>query len=1184
MGRNNINFNLLSLNARGLRTFDRRKAFFNWLAKSSADICFLQETYSTSEVENIWKKQWKGDMFFSHGTGHSKGVLILVRDHLDFKLQSVKVDSQGRYILLEATIQDSPFLLLNIYAPNKCSEQCDFFKTISEVLKSSFTISDYSVIVGGDFNVIFDQELDGSGGLKKTKDSVKVLEDICLEHDLLDIWRVRHPKEKRFAWRQKTPIIQRRLDFWLISDVLQDDVVSVDIKPSIKSDHSAITLLINGVDDSERGPSFWKFNSTLVNDSDYRFLLDENIKNWLEEFKEVVDKRVLWLTIKYSKEKAHSRKAKIKDLEEKLLNCTKNCENDPSKENIEELECLQAQYDDLYDYITQGAIIRSRANWYEKGEKNNKYFLNLEKSNKKKSCVRSIVTGDGTITVNPKTILNELESFYSNLYSEENSGHSSSFLDDVKEFPTLTEEIRNSCEGKIEYNECFKVLQSFQKNKTPGNDGLTIEFYVAFWPLIGKHLVDCVNYSFEFGELSNSQKQAIITLVEKKGKDKRLIKNWRPISLINVDTKIISKVLASRLEKVLPKLIHPNQNAFVKGRSIFDAVRSIDDIVDYSKRNGRGVRQGDPLSPYLFILALETLAIRIREDSNIQGLKIGDEEIKLSLFADDMTCILKDKISYLDLFCILESFGECSGLKMNDEKTEILALGNNFLQESDFPKHNFSEVIKILGIYFGYDVRQKDNLNFRETLKSIKKSVSLWKWRGLSLLGRIQIVKTFAIPKFMFRASVIPTSKELIKEVNSILYSFIWNGKDKVKRHALISDIEMGGLKMLDIDSMISAKRIICLKKFLEDYQSIWKTILDKLLSPVGGRFVLHCNFHISKLKISLPEYYKECFDAWSDLNGITPSCYQEIINEIIWNNRFLCYDKKSMYRRDIINLGFVKIGDLISEKNSFSYGINSLVNPEQRFFLMSIINSIPAEWRSVVKASTDHDVSVIDPFPNTPTIRMEGDNLVPILDASSKQIYQLFLQKKQIPPTAKQKLTDKYPNTAINWQKVYSLAFQTTLESKIREFQYKILNCIVFTNEKLSRIGLVESPSCTFCQEVAESVEHLLFSCKISSDFWKHVLSWLRDNHVLVGTIDESDLILGKFDIVNDFILINHILLLGKFYIYSRRCLNSVPTLRGFVARTRRVYNIELHIAREKNKLLAHFQKWEKLINALIT
>lgn len=130
-----------------------------------------------------------------------------------------------------------------------------------------------------DFNVIFDEDLDGSGGVKKTKDSVKVLEDICLEQDLIDIGRVRHPTRKRFTWRQKTPIIQRRLDFWLISDGSQDDVVSVHIKPSIKSDHSAITFLINGVDDSERSPRFWKLNSTKVNDNNYRDLLDTNIKS-----------------------------------------------------------------------------------------------------------------------------------------------------------------------------------------------------------------------------------------------------------------------------------------------------------------------------------------------------------------------------------------------------------------------------------------------------------------------------------------------------------------------------------------------------------------------------------------------------------------------------------------------------------------------------------------------------------------------------------------------------------------------------------------------------------------------------------------------------------------------------------------------------------------------------------------
>ena len=232
MGFNNINFKLLSLNARGIRSFEKRKAVFNWLYKSQADICFLQETYSSTEVENVWQKQWKGNMFFSHGSSHSRGVLILVRDHLDFKLQSFKADVEGRFILLEAIIQETPFLFINIYAPNKCAEQREFFKTIAEEIKSC-ALADYSIVVGGDFNFIFDQEIDGSGGVKKKKDSVKYLEDICLDQDLVDIWRIRNPTDMRFTWRQKSPIIQRRLDFWLISDTLQEDVEAADIIPTL---------------------------------------------------------------------------------------------------------------------------------------------------------------------------------------------------------------------------------------------------------------------------------------------------------------------------------------------------------------------------------------------------------------------------------------------------------------------------------------------------------------------------------------------------------------------------------------------------------------------------------------------------------------------------------------------------------------------------------------------------------------------------------------------------------------------------------------------------------------------------------------------------------------------------------------------------------------------------------------
>ena len=141
-------------------------------------------------------------------------------------------------------------------------------------------------------------------------------------------------------------------------------------------------------------------------------------------------------------------------------------------------------------------------------------------------------------------------------------------------------------------------------------------------------------------------------------------------------------------------------------------------------------------------------SIKIREDDGIKGITIPDEPVKLSLFVDDMTCFIKDSSSYTNLFVTLKTFDECSGLKINNEKTEALALGNSssLWREgySDIP--NLCDTIKILGVYFGYDAKQRDELNVRNTLKSLKKTVNinLWKWPGLSLLGRIQIIKTFA--------------------------------------------------------------------------------------------------------------------------------------------------------------------------------------------------------------------------------------------------------------------------------------------------------------------------------------------------------------------------------------------------------------------------------------------------------
>ena len=140
-----------------------------------------------------------------------------------------------------------------------------------------------------------------------------------------------------------------------------------------------------------------------------------------------------------------------------------------------------------------------------------------------------------------------------------------------------------TCEGLLTYAECSEALKKVPNSKSPGNDELTAEFYKTSWNLLGQQLTDSLNYSFEHGELSTSQKQAIIKLIDKKDRDRRYIKNWRPISLFNVDMKIASKALALRLEKILPEIIQVDQYAYVKGRTIFDAIHTIDDIMEYTK-------------------------------------------------------------------------------------------------------------------------------------------------------------------------------------------------------------------------------------------------------------------------------------------------------------------------------------------------------------------------------------------------------------------------------------------------------------------------------------------------------------------------------------------------------------------------------------------------------------------------
>ena len=188
-------------------------------------------------------------------------------------------------------------------------------------------------------------------------------------------------------------------------------------------------------------------------------------------------------------------------------------------------------------------------------------------------------------TDNPAIILEEQKKYYHKLYSksdQETPSDVEAIFFDNPALKKLNEVEKRKCEGILSYNECFKIVCDMKNNKSPGSDGLNAEFYKAFWPSIGNLVFESLNTSFERGELSPSQKRSIITLLAKSDSDRQLLKNWRPISLLNVDYKIASNVLANRMKTVLPTLIYQDQVGYLKGRQITDAVRAIADTIHYT--------------------------------------------------------------------------------------------------------------------------------------------------------------------------------------------------------------------------------------------------------------------------------------------------------------------------------------------------------------------------------------------------------------------------------------------------------------------------------------------------------------------------------------------------------------------------------------------------------------------------
>ena len=1103
--------------------------------------------------------------------------------------------------------------------------------------------------MGGDYNCPL-ENIDKIGGkdIRNKKNVIHSIKEMSDNLSLDDIWRLHHPSDKRFTWQNSSGKIRCRLDYWLISKHLVPRTSKTDVLSYYDSDHSPIYAEIAYKNNQKTtGPGFWKFNNSLLNNEEFV----TNLKFFLLQAKEkhsgTSDKRLYWEMIKmeirdfcirFSKRLAKSKKSREINLLCKLKHLNMRLDQNPQEANlVTEIERVKLDLQRIAEHKTKGAIIRSRARWYEHGERNTKYFMNLEKRSHERKHIVKLKTDQNEYVEEPKRILCQMETFYKALYASQITDNTfdasaSSFLnpDNVQR---LDNEQQKSCEGLITEEECLSSLKTFEKNKTPGTDGLTAEFYLCFWEFVVTPLTDCLNDAYCRGEMSISQRRGVISLFPKKNKDTLLLKNWRPISLLNIDYKIATKCIAKRLEKVLPSLINSDQTGYVKNRFIGENIRLISDVIElYEKKqlpgmllfidfekafdslewkylfkvlelmnfgpmfqkwihtfysnitscvinNGfasnffllqRGVRQGCPLSGLLFVLAIEVLGQAIRKNENIRGLKINDTELKLSMYADDITAFIKDDCSANHLFNLLNDFGACSGLKINISKTEGMWLGSlkcNLGKRSPFNISWPEKYVIVLGVAFAYDPSVSYKINFEEKLAALKKILNQWTTRGLTLMGRICIIKTLAISKLVYNTSVLTTPPKFTSEVNDICFKFIWNFKpDKVKRNTFIGPIEKGGLNMVDFTMIDKSLKAAWVKRLYEAGDTKWCSLFSLATSQYGGSFLLECNFNAPDLNFAsyVPSFYKEILTVWQELHSKDPSSAKEYENEIIWNNRFIKIDGKSVFYPSWHRRGIIKICHLLNEnrkflsRSEFQHKYGMTVN-----FLTynGLLAAIPEVWkRSIVNSErmlTDVDSKDLPPA-----------------NVTAKSARELLVLKVFKAPNVETKLIEK----CLPIKAIYELPFKVTLENKLRCFQYKIIHNILPTNSRLHKIKLKISPRCDRCSSPYETLSHLLYECSAVQTIWQKVIAWWNEKRSEKVILIDTDIFYGYKPESSSFYALNHFLIIAKYHIFLS-WLNMVsPSFDIFLLLLNEKILYERTIAVKNNTMMKFRSKWTTL------
>ena len=463
-----------------------------------------------------------------------------------------------------------------------------------------------------------------------------------------------------------------------------------------------------------------------------------------------------------------------------------------------------------------------------------------------------------------REILDAFKCFYENLYSktEIDSSKLREFLK-IWNPPKLSTKEKQDLNNSFSMEELDVVLSSLKNFKAPGNDGMP-SFPFKVLPDEGKTLLLAqINQFLNGCDIPASWKQGNIIAIHKKD-DITDIANYRPISLLKTDYKIVSKLVTNRLNVIIPKLIHKDQIGFVKERIIYDNVLTLNEIlqedkkfclsIDFQKaydsvshdalceilkhiaiperlrkliehmlsestaafsmegeisdpfKIEKGVKQGDPLSPLLFDLAIEPLANFIRSKCN--GMKIGNTEYKILLYADDIVLVADSHKEQLEQLKIMEEYGKATGLKMNLKKSFHISSHSLEMAIPSCPTNGFK--------YLGFMINHNGLMDMKESIiDRIRKAINQWKHTSNRMLCKAAIINGYIMSKLWYYSFIldfddqieIETLEKLQKSFLTAVHDKEYTTRTKMRLERVQRPLKVNGLGIFDLKTRFKAQR-----------------------------------------------------------------------------------------------------------------------------------------------------------------------------------------------------------------------------------------------------------------------------------------------------------------------------------------------------------------------------------------